>query len=69
MSTLTSRLEAMRTVLRDCDYDFIVKDDYIIVENNKTTLINEVIKSAGELGYQIRLNTDNNYVLARSVFE
>lgn len=66
MSTSTSRLDAMRMVLRDCDYDFVVEDDYIIVNNNR--LSNKVVRSAGELGYQIRLNTDNNYVLARSVF-
>ena len=50
----------------DEDVDFEGENDSIIVNNNR--LSNKVVRSAGELGYQIRLNTDNNYVLARSVF-
>ncbi len=67
MSTSTNRLDAIRMVLRDCDYDFVVKDDYIVVYSSN--LINEVVRAAGELGYEIRINTEENFVITRSIFE
>lgn len=65
--TTTNRIDAMKIVLRKYDYDFVVGNKSLIVDSHR--LSNVVVKSAGELGFEIGMHTENKFVIKRSVFE